>query len=204
MKHILTWMIALGIILTAAAALAQEGGGPMARPDDMFFDNGPGREGPPSEAQREQVRKKIEAVRMWRLTEELKLDEKTALRLSSFLSSIQEKRRDLTHKAFDTVKDVRASLKTAKPDTGRLKIWLDQLEKNHREISELKQKELSGLKDILTVEQQARYLIFESDFQNEIRKMIAGARGGGPMRGGMPPGAGNNSFGNPLPPADSQ
>ncbi|MBS1128688.1 MAG: hypothetical protein H6Q96_1068 [Nitrospirae bacterium] len=34
--------------------------------------------GPPSDEQREEVRKKMEAIKMSRLTEELKLDEKTA------------------------------------------------------------------------------------------------------------------------------
>jgi hypothetical protein len=55
-------------------------------------------------------------------------------------------------------------------------------------MMDLRKKELNGIKDILTIEQQARYLVFQHEFQREMRGMIAGARGQGRggkgMRGG--------------------
>ena len=64
---------------------------------------------------------------------------------------------------------------------------LEKLEKNRQEMQGLKDQELKGLKDILTIEQQARFLIFQHEFQREMRDMISGARGkgpGGPARRG--------------------
>ena len=45
---------------------------------------------------------------------------------------------------------------------------------------------------MLTVEQQARYVIFQQEFRREMRGMISGARGNGPGQGspGMGPGPG--------------
>jgi hypothetical protein len=89
---------------------------------------------------------------------------------------------------------LRSSLKAPSPDAGKLKSILERLEKNHHEMVGLKEKELKGLKDILTVEQRARYVVFEREFMREMRGMIAGARGNGQgMRGG--PGSGRTGPG---------
>lgn len=197
MKHFLASIIILGFVMTAVVYGQEESPGSMPQPDGMRFDNEPGREGPPSEAKLEQIRKKIEAVRIWRLTEELKMNEGTAVRLSSFLSSIEEKRRGLIHTNIDTIRELRMLLTSGKPDMRTIKAGLEKIEKNQRELFELKQKELNGIKDILTIEQQARYVVFDHEFQNEMRRMISGARNDGLSRGGMPQGHGSNRWGPP-------
>jgi Spy/CpxP family protein refolding chaperone len=164
-----------------------------AAEEEMAGDSGPGRGGPPSEEKREQIRKKVEAIRMWRLTEELKLDDKTSTRLASFLSSIEEKRRGLLRSTMETTRDLRTLLSASTPDQGQLRSALDKIEKNQRELVELRVKEMTGLKGMLSVEQQARYVVFQQEFRREMRGMIAGARGNGPGQGvpGMgPPGRG--------------
>lgn len=186
------------LIMAGATANAQQGPGQMGGQyrNEPGFDKAQGR-GEPDAKKREEVRKKVETVRMWRLTEELKLDEKTGARLASFLSAMDEKRRGLMHERMDTMRDLRAILKTGKPNEKKLKADLDKLEKNHREMVELEGKEIGGVKDILSVEQQARYVIFQQEFRRELRGMIAGARGGGQgVRGpgnrmGEGPGSGN-------------
>ncbi len=175
------------LIMTGAAAHAQQGPAPVMAAaqyeDDMGFDNPPDRRAPPSEAKREEVRKKVEAVRMWRLTEELKLDEKTGTQLASFLSSIEEKRRGLMKTQNAAMKALRSSLGAEKPDERKLKAELDKIEKNQNDLVELRQKEINGIKGMLTTEQQARYIIFQQEFRREVRGMIAGARGAGPGNG---------------------
>jgi Spy/CpxP family protein refolding chaperone len=153
----------------------------------VFAQQGPG--GPPDAKKQEEVRKKVEAVRIWRLTEELKLDEKTSARLASFLSALDEKRRGLMRERMETMKDLRSLLKTQNPNENNMKAALDKLEKNRREMVDLEGKEIGGVKDILTVEQQARYVIFQQEFRREMRGMISGARGGG--QGMRAPGAGS-------------
>ena len=183
-----------GLVLVGMTVSAEPAPGPMiaAAEEDMAVDSGPGRGGPPSDEKREQIRKKVEAIRMWRLTEELRLDEKTSTQLASFLSSIEEKRRGLIKTTMETTRDLKTVLSSAKPDQGRLKAALDKIEKNQRELIELRGKEMTGLKSMLSVEQQARYVIFQQEFRREMRGMISGARGNGPGEGspGMGPGPG--------------
>jgi Spy/CpxP family protein refolding chaperone len=182
-------VLAAALIMAGTTAQAQQGPGQTGGQyrNEPGSDRAPGR-GEPDAKKREEVRKKIETVRMWRLTEELKLDEKTSAKLASFLSALDEKRRGLMHERMETMGDLRTLLKTEKPDEKKLKTDLDKLEKTRREMVELEGKEISGVRDILSVEQQARYVIFQQEFRRELRGMIAGARGGGQgMRG---PGSG--------------
>jgi Spy/CpxP family protein refolding chaperone len=200
MKGVRISIIAAVLIIAGTTAYAQQSPVPGHRggqyEDETGFDNPQGRGGPDAK-KREEVRKKVEAVRMWRLTEELKLDEKTSTRLASFLSALEEKRRGLTRERLGTMRDLRAILQAGNPDERKLKADLDKLEKNHREMADLQDKEAHGIKGILSVEQQARYLLFQQEFRREIRGMIAGARGNGqgmrgPGTGRMGEGAGRS------------
>lgn len=167
---------ALIMIVTTVHAQRRSGpGSPSGRFEYAAFDG----DEEAGEAKREEVRRKLETVRMWRLTETLKLDEKTSTQLASFLSSIDEKRRGLIKENREAIKEMRASLNAAKPDEGKLKAGIDRIERNQQAIQELRQKEISGVKGMLTTEQQARYLVFQQDFRREVRRMIAGARGKG-------------------------
>jgi Spy/CpxP family protein refolding chaperone len=163
-------IIAAALIMAGATAHAQQGPGQMGGLDAK---------------KQEEVRKKVETVRIWRLTEELKLDEKTSARLASLLSAMDEKRRGLMRERMETMKDLRVLLKAGTPNEKKLKADLDKLEKDRREMMELDGKETSGVKEILSIEQQARYVVFQQEFRREMRGMIAeAARGGGQgMRG---------------------
>jgi hypothetical protein len=57
-------------------------------------------------------------------------------------------------------------------------------------MQELSNSEMSELKKILTIEQQAQYVIFQHEFMHEMRGMIRSAYGI-PGKGGM--GAGNGA-----------
>jgi Spy/CpxP family protein refolding chaperone len=175
--------------MTGMPAFAQQQmSGPMAderQRETGEFSPEPGQGGPPSAERREEVRKKIEAVRIWRLIEELKLDAGSSAKLSSLLSSLDQKRRDTRREQMETMRDLRSLLKTAKPDDAKIKALLEKLEKNHHEMQRLKDQELKELKSILTIEQQARFLLFQQEFQREMQGMISGARNKGRNRGRM-------------------
>ena len=193
MMRVLVVAAALSVVGTVAFATqqAQIGG---TNEDEMGLDTQPGRWTPPSKEQREEVRKKVEAIRIYRLTGALKLDEKTSAQLASLLGTIDMQRRELMDQNMEAMKELRSSLKTPSPDVSKLKSILERLEKNHHEMVELKEKELKGLKGILTVEQRARYVVFDREFMREMRGLIAAARGDGHgMRGG--PGSGKTGSG---------
>jgi Spy/CpxP family protein refolding chaperone len=150
----------------------------------------PGSGEPMSEEKREEVRKKIDAVRIWRLTETLKLDAGTSAKLSSLLSSVDHQRRDIVREKTGTINILKLAVKSPKPDESKIKTSLEKLEKNRHAMQELSNSEMSELKKILTIEQQARYVIFQHEFMHEMRGMIRSAYGN-PGKGGM--GAGNGA-----------
>jgi hypothetical protein len=188
-KRILVFTLTAGLLAAASLSFAQQG--PAGGPADESL--GPGGNAP-TEAQREEVRKKVEAVRLWKLTEALKLDANTSAKLSAFLNPFDQQRQEIWREQMMTMRELRTLLQSSKPNEAKLKAALDKLEKNQHSMQEVKNREFSGLKNILTTEQQARYLLFQQEFRHEMRGMISGARGG-PGRGGMGQGGGQGMRG---------
>jgi Spy/CpxP family protein refolding chaperone len=187
MKRSISVMIVLAAVMLSGFGISgRPGAGPAAAQayegyeDDAGPGGGPGR----NDEKREAVRKKVETIRMWRLTEALRLDESTGAKLAALLSSIDEQRRDLITRNREAISSLRRMLDAGKPDQARLKVEIDRMEQNHQAMQELKQREREGIRSMLTTEQQARYLVFQQDFRREMRGMIAGARSMGTGRNG--------------------
>jgi len=178
MKTVRIIILAIALLLPGIAAQAQQrphGSSPAGLyDDDMGFSDQD--RGPAFEAKRDEVRKRVDAVRIYRLTEDLKLDEKTSAKVSSLLSSFDQRRRDLQKEQMTDMRALREAVKAEKPDETKIKPLLVKLESAHRTMQGLRDSELKGLKELLTVEQQARFIIFQQDFQHNMRRMIAGAR----------------------------
>ncbi len=128
----------------------------------------------PSPEQMERVRKRIETLRMWRLTKALDLDEETAARLFPVLHKYDKRRAETERALKEGLRELRKALREG--SEARLKELLEELERRHGELQRLRTEEMAELKKILTVEQQARFVIFLQDFKKEIRRIVAEAR----------------------------
>lgn len=129
---------------------------------------------PPTKEQKEKVRQRIETLRMWKLTKDLDLDEKTSAHLFPLLNRYGKKRAEMEHAMQENINDLKESLREKRE--GQLRVILDRLEQNHKGIRNLKDAEWEEMKKILTVEQQARYVIFLQEFDREMRRIITEAR----------------------------
>jgi Spy/CpxP family protein refolding chaperone len=180
-------IVSMVLMLTTVTTTAFGQQGPASMQTNSQYNDGrgvenrgrPGRGEPMSDEKRTEIRKKIETVRIWRLTEALKLDANTSAKMSSLLSSLEHQRREIQREQMGTLQMLQQSLKSPQIEESRIKSDLEKLEKNNRAMQELKNKEMSGLKNLLTIEQQARYVIFQQEFMREMRGMIHGARGSG-------------------------
>ena len=96
------------------------------------------------------------------------------------------------------MEEMRLLLQASPPDEGKLKAAISRIEKNRLEISAQRNKEFEAARSHLTITQTARYIIFNQEFQQEMRGMMDSAqhgRGGrepvgrrpGPGAGGGPP-----------------
>jgi len=167
-------------VLLSAAAFAQE------RPLP-----GPGGDRSPDSAQREDTRRKVETLRMARLTEALKLDEKTAAKFIPAITVIGQKRREQMAVHHQAIQDIRQLFSGPTADDKKLKAAVDRAFGSQREMAKLREKELDAIRDSLTLEQQARYIVFQQEFMQEVRDVMRGSSPAGRQRrGGMSPGRG--------------
>jgi len=139
----------------------------------------PGRfneEGPAKE-RLEKIRKKIEALRIWKLAEALDLDEETSSKLFPVLKKYDRRRAKAQRELRQGMKELKLALKAGKEES--LTDIIDRLEQSHKALQRINDEERQALKRILTVKQQAQYILFQQRFKREIRKIIAEARRGG-------------------------
>ncbi len=179
--------IILALVWTAAFAQTpnQEPSLNARQPEGNRFAPDQGPDAPPSPERREQIRKKIEALRVWRMTEALDLDEKTAAKFLPAISALSNKRNELTRENLETMRELRIYLKADRPEEKKIRSALDRLENIHHELTNIRDKENNAAKDHLSIEQQAKFIIFQQEFQREISDMLAGARGGQELKPGQ-------------------
>ncbi|MHB8882379.1 MAG: hypothetical protein ACYC69_12830 [Thermodesulfovibrionales bacterium] len=153
-------------------------------------------ERPPSREQAEKMRKRVETLRIWKLTNALDLDEKTSARLLPVLSKNDKKRTAAEGELRENMRDMREALKERREE--QLRVILQRLEQSHKTLQKINDEEREELRKILTVEQQARFIIFQQEFDMEIRRIIADSRERRPGRDEARPGRGRPQ--KPLPP----
>ena len=168
--HVTAAAMALATILSTCPSLA----GPPPPPEGP-----PGFEAPgdfPSPEARERVRKRIETIRLWKLTEELELDEATAARLFPLLSRYDRERHGVEEGIRESMAEMRNALGSGQ--SGRLAELIDGLESGHRELQGLKDREFQEIRSVLSLEQQAKFILFTQQFGRQMRRFIDEAREG--------------------------
>jgi hypothetical protein len=136
-----------------------------------------------SHDRREQIKKKIRALRAYTLTDELQLDEQTAARLFPLLARYD----DDFDKLLERRVNVQRQLKLAKPlnDPRAVDRLIDEAIANQRGFWDLQDKRIQALRKILTPAQTAKVLVvlpaLERRIENQLRKAIVQRRpGSGP------------------------
>ena len=121
------------------------------------------------------VRKKVEALRAWQLTEELDLDEKTSSQLFPAMRRADEERWRIEMSNRKLVREMSRSLQDQNPDPDRINRILDELQANRRELIRAEEKHIEQVRQILSPVDTARYLLFQIRFQREIKQKAAEA-----------------------------
>lgn len=129
---------------------------------------------PPTKEQKDRVRQRIETLKMWKLTKALDLDETNSAKIFPILNRY-DKQRDALHQELRAgMRALRQSLRENKTD--ELKNTLNMLEENHKALQSIDEEEWAEMKKVLTIEQQAKFVLFRQEFDREVRKIIADAR----------------------------
>jgi len=144
---------------------------------------------PPTKQQKDRVRKRIDTLKMCKLTQALDLDETTSAKIFPILNKYDKRKAEIHRDLREGMRNMRISLKENRTD--QLKDILAAVEDNHRALQNINQEEWAELKKVLTVEQQAKLILFRKDFDREVHRLIADAKDrrtgrGGKFKGGRP------------------
>lgn len=131
---------------------------------------------------REKIKQRIRAMRAYRLTEALALDEQTAGKLFPTLARYDDETDKLLEKRVDVMKRLRGVDQVRDPK--QIDRLIDEAVGVQRAFWELDEKRLADLRKILTPAQIAKLLIvlpeFERKIQNQLRNAIAKPKKGAP------------------------
>jgi Spy/CpxP family protein refolding chaperone len=164
------------LLVTALLALAASPGLPASA--DGAKGLAPGPLGPESispekkEKLREEVMDQMRAMRMWKLTEELKLDEATAAKVFPLLAKFDDKVRELGKSRREAMRLLAEETQKAKPDNARIKTLIDELVAARGKRGALEDERFRALRQVLTSVQQAKLLLLLPRLEDEFRRRI--------------------------------
>jgi|GEM_PF-3205714 len=176
------WMFRVSPFLLAAIFMVGFWGTAFPMPPEAFdstFDRPRFKEGRHtrfSPEERETVRKRINLIKIWRLSEELDLSEEKADKLFPVIRRFDKEKLELEKERNELMKNLRENLKKGKSKDTKLKKIIIKLEENYAALQNLKKEKFNEMKDILSVEEQVKLILFMEYFPKEIRSIIGDAK----------------------------
>jgi Rad3-related DNA helicase len=142
----------------------------------------------PDKEKMERIREKMEFLRNWKLMDELKLDEATASKFFSAMKGFDERNRKIMDEGFNLVKQLKNIVEKGNSSDKEMQALIAKLRANMEAEHNLKLQRIDAVKELLTVEQQAKYILFELSFKREMAGIAGKAlnRASRPMRGERP------------------
>ena len=125
----------------------------------------------------ERALERINTVRLLKMIDALGLERETAAKLASISNKYCETRKSLLRNKKKDLDALRQILKKGMPDEGELKKLVGRVKNLKKELADLKLHQMNEEMNLLTHEQQARYLIFKVDFHKEMHGLIQEIRG---------------------------
>jgi hypothetical protein len=114
---------------------------------------------------------RVEQLRKMRLIEYLEMKEEQSVRFMARMNEHEKQRKDLQRQKGESL-DRLDQLLEKKADPRELQKVFADIAGYTTRMSEEHQKFFNGLNDILSVEQQAKMLLFERKFERELRDAI--------------------------------
>ena len=121
---------------------------------------------------REDIERKIEVAWTWRLTDAVGLTPEQAEKVFPLLRSFRDERRELTKEKEDITLELAAYLDTGEAQEARLEDALGELTRIHGELHALEVDQIRQLRDMLSTEQIARFVVFQEEFKRTIREIV--------------------------------
>lgn len=124
------------------------------------------------DARKADAMKRIEMLRIWRLTEILELNETDGARIFPILQKYDRQYMILNESKEKLVKQLKNAVNTQQTNAKRLETLTGQLIQIEQEAMDIRGRMYTELKEVLTPQQLAKYMIFEINFKQEIDEII--------------------------------
>jgi hypothetical protein len=119
----------------------------------------------------EDPHKLIEAIKIWKISEFLELDEDQMIAFFPKLKKIEKHRRESYKQRREMLEKMKKQLDKRQSDEA-IKKTIDEVMTFDKQTKEREQELREEIMSVLTVTQQAKLLIFEERFEREIRNII--------------------------------
>jgi len=123
-------------------------------------------------ANKAKTHEKIRLLRMWKMIDYLDLDEQTGLKLFNQFKEFDAQGKALKEENRELIQELRLAVEKKTIDEQRILDLVQNLRGNMNAEHNLKQARLDAVKEILTVEQQGKYILFEIIFKVEMAKLV--------------------------------
>ena len=144
------------VLILATGIFAQPGPPPMGG-------NGP---------RREQLKQRLEIIKMWKLIENLKLTEEQSMKFFPLKNAHDEALREISRGHESVQNELEELLKSEDYPEYQLTNLIDSVRTLRIRKFEEEMAFMDGAMEILTQEQQAKLVLFERRFREEVRELI--------------------------------
>ena len=150
-------LMAAALVLITAAAFGQ--GQPPARGDAGISPE------------------RMEMLKLWRIIDELEIEEEQAAELFPYWSKHQRDKRELVGERLQATRALHHLLMEEGVSDADIEKQIDEIRGIDRRVEEQESEFRDGLEKRLSVRQQARLIVFEQRFRGDLRDMVRGFRG---------------------------
>ncbi|MDP2960399.1 MAG: hypothetical protein Q8N71_03145 [candidate division Zixibacteria bacterium] len=155
-KSLVMLLLAFSFLLAGEALYAQE-------PPGRSF---------PEKGKRARVKEEIETMKMWKMLEALNLSPEQSDKFLPAWRELQKAQKVFRERRDNLFRMLEMALMEEKAKEVKIKDILFQLEKERIFLDEVQQRFREKAKEILTLEQQAKLLLFEEKFEKRMMDII--------------------------------
>ena len=160
MKKIRTWVIVFMVVSTCLSS-------------QILYAQRPHPAGLPEEHARERIREEIETMRMWKMLEVLDMSEEQSDEFLPAWRGMQKAHRSFREKRGELLRELEHVLREEQENKERkIDEIFDELKNEKAKLKEAQDRFRAEAKELLTLEQQAKLLIFEEKFERRMMEMI--------------------------------
>ena len=127
------------------------------------------------ELSKEDIPKIFEIIRIWKLVDELELNEDQLLAFLPKFKELEDLRRRYYRSRYDNIKKMSKLLET-NPSENQLKSAIDELRNAEVGFYQKYRQIKDSINSNLTIKQQAKFVVFEDKYRDDMRSLMKNLR----------------------------